>query len=179
MQTLKTTAVAPDVGPRPGHKFRRLISQTPWIGAAISALVVFVIFLTVAPHFSSAESLTSVAIVAAQLGIGAAGVTLLMIAGEFDLSIGSVLALTSIIGAFLTSVAGVSVPVALCGALASAVLIGLLHGTLVLYASIPSFIVTLGGLMFWRAMVYLISGGYPSVLRTASAWGFCGRSSFS
>ncbi|MDG4889981.1 MULTISPECIES: ABC transporter permease [unclassified Mesorhizobium] len=124
-------------------------------------MVVFVIFLTVAPHFSSAESLTSVAIVAAQLGIGAAGVTLLMIAGEFDLSIGSVLALTSIIAAFLTSVAGVSVPVALCGALASAVLIGLLHGTLVLYASIPSFIVTLGGLMFWRAMVYLISGGYP------------------
>ncbi|ANL51046.1 ABC transporter permease protein (plasmid) [Rhizobium phaseoli] len=144
-----------------GQALRRYISRTPWVGAAISSVVVFLLFLAIAPHFSSTESLTSIAIVAAQLGIGAAGVTLLMIAGEFDLSIGSVLALTSIVAAFLASVAGLSVPLALCGAFFLAAAIGAMHATLVLNAGIPSFIVTLGGLMFWRAMVYLISGGYP------------------
>lgn len=151
--TAKPQAAAPS--------FRPFAARAPWFGAALSATVVFLLFLIIAPRFASMESLSSVAIVASQLAICAVGVTLLMIAGEFDLSVGSVLALTSIVAAFLASVAGLPVPLALLGALGVALVIGAIHGGLVLKAAIPSFIVTLGGLMFWRAMVYLISGGYP------------------
>lgn len=105
----------------------------------------------------------------AELGIIAVGVTMLMIAGEFDLSVGSVFGLGA--GLVIVSLnAGIPAPVAIVLALIAAALIGTLNGVLVTRLGIHSLIVTLGGLMFYRAIVLGITGGFP--LRLEEDHGF-------
>ena len=91
------------------------------------------------------------------LGCLALGVGLLMIAGEFDLSVGSVYALTAILAATMVG-AGLSAFLAAPIAIAAGVAIGLLHGFITLRFGLPSFIVTLGGLLFWRGAALLYNG---------------------
>lgn len=91
------------------------------------------------------------------LGCLALGAGILMISGEFDLSIGSVYTLTAIIMAMLAS-NGVDAFLAAPAALLVGAAIGVLNGALTLKFNLPSFIVTLGGLLFWRGAVLLING---------------------
>jgi len=107
------------------------------------------------------ESVTSLFLVAAELGIVAMGITLLMIAGEFDLSVGSVLGASAVAVPYLVANAGVPTALAVVFAMVFALLIGAIHATIVLYGKIASFIVTLGGLLFWRSLVHLVTQGFP------------------
>jgi simple sugar transport system permease protein len=91
------------------------------------------------------------------IGCLALGAGVLMIAGEFDLSIGSVYTLTAIIMAMLVG-NGVDAFLAAPAGLLVGAAIGLLNGALTLRFNLPSFIVTLGGLLFWRGAVLLING---------------------
>ncbi|UYN99907.1 MAG: ABC transporter permease [Devosia sp.] len=91
------------------------------------------------------------------LGCLALGAGILMIAGEFDLSIGSVYTFTAVIMAVLVG-NGVDAFFAAPAGIAVGALIGLLNGALTLRFNLPSFIVTLGGLLFWRGAVLLING---------------------
>ncbi|WP_425283796.1 ABC transporter permease [Devosia soli] len=91
------------------------------------------------------------------LGCLALGAGVLMIAGEFDLSIGSVYTLTAVIMAMLVGLGVDAFLAAPMGLLVGAV-IGLGNGFLTLRFNLPSFIVTLGGLLFWRGAVLLING---------------------
>jgi simple sugar transport system permease protein len=91
------------------------------------------------------------------LGIIALGVAVLMIAGEFDLSVGSVLVFTALVMGELFE-AGFSPWIGAAVALISGTLIGLLNGWLVLTLKLPSFIVTLGGMLFWKGAALYISG---------------------
>jgi|TARA_A100001391_G_scaffold190664_5_gene163394 ribose/xylose/arabinose/galactoside ABC-type transport system permease subunit len=91
------------------------------------------------------------------LGCLALGVGILMIAGEFDLSVGSVYALTAIVMAVQVS-AGMSGFLAAPLAVLLGVAIGVLNGLITLRFNLPSFIVTLGGLLFWRGAVLLYNG---------------------
>ena len=101
-------------------------------------------------------------------GIMALGVGILMIAGEFDLSVGAQYSLLSIICADLTNYLGGDIaadpsnpwaPFA-CFALVLALgaMIGMLHAWITLKFNIPSFITTLGGLLFWKGMTLLVHG---------------------
>lgn len=99
-----------------------------------------------------------------QLGILAIGVGLLMIAGEFDLSVGS----NFVLSAYLMAVsynAGIPVPLAILIALAVGSSIGLLNGLLVIKTGMPSFIATLGSMMFWRGVVLFFSQGFTEPFR--------------
>jgi simple sugar transport system permease protein len=91
------------------------------------------------------------------LGCLALGAGVLMIAGEFDLSIGSVYTLTAIVMAVLVG-NGVDAFLAAPVGLVVGAVIGLGNGALTLRFNLPSFIVTLGGLLFWRGAVLLING---------------------
>ncbi len=118
------------------------------------------------------------------LGCLALGAGILMIAGEFDLSIGSVYTLTAIIMAVQVS-SGMSPFVAAPLAILIGVAIGVLHGVITLRAGLPSFIVTLGGLLFWRGAVLLYNGAVQvrfdpgpvfGGLSAAPSWGLMRRS---
>jgi len=86
-----------------------------------------------------------------------------MIAGEFDLSVGSVFALAPMVMA-VSIVKGVPFAPALLVGLATAAFIGFLNGFITLRFAIPSFITTLGMLFVARSVTVVISGGFPPVL---------------
>jgi len=108
-------------------------------------------------RYLSARNLTILMKAIPVLGCMALGVGILMIAGEFDLSVGSIYTLTAVVMA--VQVAGGMNPfVAALLAILIGVAIGMLHGYITLKAGLPSFIVTLGGLLFWRGAVLLYNG---------------------
>lgn len=99
-----------------------------------------------------------------ELAIVAIPMTLLMIAGEFDLTVGSVLGFASIVISSITLNTEAPTWVAVMAALAVGASIGLLNGILLLTTRIPSFIITLGGLLFWRGAVLVVGQGYSGAV---------------
>ncbi len=91
------------------------------------------------------------------LGIIALGVGVLMISGEFDLSVGANYTFTAIVMATMVQ-DGKSAFIAAPVALIIGVLIGLLNGFITLRFNIPSFIATLGAMLFWKGMTLLYHG---------------------
>ena len=108
-------------------------------------------------RYLSPQNLTILMKAVPVLGCLALGAGLLMIAGEFDLSIGSVYTFTAVLMATLVE-SGLSAYVAAPLGIATGLLIGLLNGAITLRFGLPSFIVTLGGLLFWRGAVLLYNG---------------------
>jgi simple sugar transport system permease protein len=91
------------------------------------------------------------------LGCLALGVGILMIAGEFDLSVGSVYTFTAVVMSVQVG-DGMNAFAAAALAIAIGMAIGVLNGVITLRFQLPSFIVTLGGLLFWRGAVLLYNG---------------------
>ena len=139
---------------------RQRFSQTPTAGAAVGFLSVFLLFSLAAPEtFLSHGSFSSILSSQAVPGIAAIGITLLMISGEFDLSVGSILGVSSLIFLY-SAVGGVHILLAgLLGILAGCGL-GLINGLLLVSTRLPSFIVTLGTMLVYRGILLTgISGG--------------------
>ncbi|MEE2754650.1 MAG: ABC transporter permease [Candidatus Latescibacterota bacterium] len=139
---------------------RRRFSKTPASGAAVGFLVVFLFFAVSTPStFLSHGSFSSILSSQAVPGIAAIGITLLMISGEFDLSVGSILGVSSLVFLY-SAVSGVPILVAGCLGILSGGLLGLVNGLLLVTTRIPSFIVTLGTMLIYRAIsLTSISGG--------------------
>ncbi len=108
-------------------------------------------------RYLSPQNLTILMKAIPVLGCLALGAGILMIAGEFDLSIGSVYTFTAILMATMVE-SGLSAYIAAPLGILAGVLIGLLNGAITLRFGLPSFIVTLGGLLFWRGAVLLYNG---------------------
>jgi simple sugar transport system permease protein len=129
--------------------------------SVLLVLILIVIFFTVfSPEhrFVDPDNLRVLLSLGAEFSIIALGVGMLMICGEFDLSIGSILVFCSFVflklfelhlPLFLTAV----VTVAVGGVL------GLVNALITVRGGIPSFITTLGTMMFWRGFTILLSGG--------------------
>src|SRR4051812_33211721 len=89
----------------------------------------------------------------------AVGMLMVIVSGNIDLSVGSVLGFAGGAAVYSMSVLGYSLPVSIVIAIVIALAIGVFHGTLTAYLNIPAFIVTLGGLLAWRGAVKgLLSG---------------------
>jgi len=129
----------------------------PELGALVAFSTLFVAFSILAPPFLTLRSLTGVLTIVSELGIMTIGVAFLMITGEFDLSVGSVYALSALL--FVTLANQFNSLLALLIVLIVAGIIGLLNGIIVTRARIPSFIATLGTMMLLRGMLLAITGG--------------------
>ena len=92
-------------------------------------------------------------------GVLTMGMVLLIVSGNFDLAVGSALAVTGGIAAVLQVWYGYSTPVAILVSVFVGVLIGLWQGFWVAYRGVPSFIVTLGNLMALRGLYLVITQG--------------------
>jgi simple sugar transport system permease protein len=130
--------------------------ETITLGLALVLLVLFT-YLT-GGSFVEGRVLRVMAISAAEMGIIAVGVALLMISGEFDLSVGSVAALGAFVTASLFEM-GMDPFVAMVLAVAVGIAAGAFNGLLTVGLGIPSFIVTLGTLMMWRGVVTVATEG--------------------
>ncbi len=151
--------------PQAWSRVSGLLTGRPETGALVATLAVFAVFAVwTGDTFLTRQSAASVLTVAAELAIVAMAVTLLMIAGEFDLSVGSVLGFSSMIVPWLIINQGFPAFLAVLTGLGVAVSIGFLNGLVVITSRIPSFIVTLGALLFWRGVLQVITGGFPIVV---------------
>jgi simple sugar transport system permease protein len=132
---------------------RRLLTR-PELAAVAGSILVFTFFAVVAGDygFLTTAGAASYLEVAAQLGIVAVPVALLMIAGEFDLSVGSMVGAAGMIIAISVSEYGLPLLVGVLLAFAVALVVGFLNGYLVIKTGLPSFIVTLGMLFALRGL---------------------------
>lgn len=130
------------------------IMTRPELAAVAGAILVFVFFAVVAGDsgFLTTGGAASYLEVAAQLGIVAVPVALLMICGEFDLSVGSMVGAAGMIIAISVSEYGLPLLVGVLLAFAVALGVGFLNGYLVIKTGLPSFIVTLGMLFALRGL---------------------------
>jgi len=137
---------------------RHRLSYIPEAVVLISFLLLFVFFSFAAPHFLTAFSLGNILTFGSITGIVVIGVGMLMIAGEFDLSVGSNFALASYILA-LSLNGGLPVGYAILLALLASTALGWLNGIIVTRTNIPSFIATLGTMLAYRGIVRAVGGG--------------------
>jgi simple sugar transport system permease protein len=129
----------------------------PELGAAAGVLLVWLFFaLFAGAPFRSVEGTATVLNAAAPLGILAVAVALLMIAGEFDLSIGSTLGASGMTLLLFTRHFGWPLWPAIAATFALALLIGLANGVLVVRTRLPSFLVTLGTLFIVRGLTIAV-----------------------
>src|SRR6187551_3139121 len=109
--------------------------------------------------FLTPRNLSNLATQMSVTGILAVGMLMLIVSGNIDLSVGSVLGFAGGVAAYSLSVLGYGVPAAIVLAITVGILIGVFQGALTAYLNIPAFIVTLGGLLAWRGAVkWLLSG---------------------
>jgi simple sugar transport system permease protein len=125
---------------------RRLLGEAlarPSLPALVGLVVVVVFFEVQAPSLLTSGGLAGVLDVAAPLGIGAVAVALLLVAGQFDLSIGVVALASSLLTALLIGHGGWPTWPALGVSLLAALVVGVINGVLVVNTGLPSFLVTL------------------------------------
>ncbi len=137
------------------------LRRKPEFGAVIAFLALFVFFSLVAPRFFSLRNLTSVITITAELGIMTIGASFLMICGEFDLSISGNYATAGFLFVTLGNIFSFPLGsvIALFVALGISCLVGLVNAQITLKGRIPSFITTLGMMMFLRGILLGITGG--------------------
>jgi simple sugar transport system permease protein len=116
-------------------------------------ILVWVFFAIIAPvGFLSIRGTACYLEVSAQLGIIAVAVALLMIGGEFDLSVGSMIGFSGAAMAILSTTFGIPMFISALIALAFALAVGALQGFMVVRTKLPSFIITLAGLFIIRGV---------------------------
>ncbi|KQV78194.1 sugar ABC transporter permease [Rhizobacter sp. Root1221] len=117
------------------------------------------VFHVLSGSFLTPENLYNLAQQTAVVGIVATAIALVIVARHIDLSVGSVMGCVGVLIAFLQYSKGWHwIPASLAG-LMLALVIGLYHGWLTAYLGVPSFVVTLGGLMSFRGAAFLVADG--------------------
>ena len=128
-------------------------------GTLIGVAAVFGFFWINLPEtFVTARNLLNVSQQMSMLAVVAAGMTVVMAMGDFDLSVGSMASLAGVVAA-LVFIAGGPAPVAVGAALAAGLAGGLVNGFLVAYVGILPFIATLGAMTVFSGLAFRLSGG--------------------
>lgn len=174
MTDVATTATGPAEEPR-RPSLRRLVAATEidlrlfgMVAALIGMLLVFGIIT--GGRILSASNLVTMSVQAASVAIIATGMVIVIVSRNIDLSVGSIVGVTAMTYALLMTGTGILTDllgrghpltwvIALVIGLSVGGLIGALQGFIIAYVGVPSFIVTLGGLLAFRGVVWIMSGG--------------------
>lgn len=132
--------------------------DSPMIPSLLTFVAVFILFSLFIRNFGTIRTVSGFVNAASINAIVVIGVTLLMISGEFDLSVGAIVAMGAYIFAAITLDGGSPI-IAIGLALLVTALMGAINGGLTIWTGIPSFIITLGTSSIYRAAVWLYSGG--------------------
>ena len=144
------------------------VMRRPELGALSGVILIYAMFFAVA-HSSgmfSVEGIINILSVSAEIGILAAATTLLMIAGEFDLSMGSMIGFAGIVIGLGTTVYQLPLTVSVLIALVVCAAIGAANGYLTVKTRLPSFIVTLASMFVLRGLAISVTryiAGYTQI----------------
>ena len=139
--------------------FRRRVGQGE-LGALpviIGLVVIWAIFALANPSFLKPENLSNLVLQIASIGTISAGLVLVLLLGEIDLSAGAVSGLAGGMVAVLSVKWGLPAPVAIGAGILTGTAIGLLQGSWITSLRIPSFVVSLAGFLAWQgALIYIL-----------------------
>jgi D-xylose transport system permease protein len=129
-------------------------------------IIIAIVFQTQNDRFLTAGNFVNLIVQSAAFAIIAMGIVFVLLLGEIDLSVGYVSAVAGVTAAVLLIPDGNEVPtfVAVGLALGSGLAIGTLHGLIITKIGIPSFVVTLAGLLAWNGVVLLLIGSRGTVV---------------
>jgi ribose transport system permease protein len=133
----------------------------------VSLIALCVLIAALEPRFLSVGNLASVARQTAVITIMAMGMTMVIVSGGIDLSVGSVMALAGVMGA-LSIVSGAPVIIGIAVAVGAGALCGLINGSAIAVLRIPAFIATLGAMGIYRGVALLVTDGKAVVGLPAS-----------
>jgi D-xylose transport system permease protein len=132
----------------------------------VGLVIIAVVFQVQNDRFLTAGNFVNLMVQGAAYALVAMGIVFVLLLGEIDLSVGYVSGVAGVLTALLLLPDGSTVPtsVAILAALGSGVLIGTLHGLVITRIGIPSFVVTLAGLLAWNGVVLLLIGSRGTVV---------------
>jgi ribose transport system permease protein len=139
----------------------------------LSLIVLFTGLAIASPHFLTSTNLSSVVRQTAVINIMALGMTIIIISGGIDLSVGAILAMGGLLGTMAMQ-DGAPIPVGIAAGVVTGLAWGLINGTLITRLRIEPFIVTLGTLGIARGLTLIVSNGLP-VHRIPASFSFLGE----
>jgi fructose transport system permease protein len=155
--------------PDPAHAFidrrtpiariRGVLHRYPAISPGVVLVVAILIFGALNPHFLAPSNLSLITQQVAVIGILGVAETLVILTAGIDLSVGAAMVLSSVVVGNAVAGLHLPAPVALLAGLATGLLAGVLNGVLVTRLALPPFIVTLGTLSIFTALLLLVSNG--------------------
>lgn len=151
-----TTSLSTSIGQKQETFISSLLgSQTFWVFIALIVASIALSFAT--DSFATSKNLYNITRNVTFVAIIALGMTLVIITGGIDLSVGSVLCLCSMVLAVVMN-AGYSIEVGIAASLGTALVVGAFNGILIAYVGLPPFVVTLGMLSVARSLAMVASG---------------------
>jgi ribose transport system permease protein len=166
-----TTLAAPAAASRPAAIWRRLVEVRELTLLLLVVLLIAGMSLT-SPYFLTMANFRAVAVGMAPTAIVAIGMTVLLVSGGFDLSVGSNLALCGTVAALLMA-KGAGIPLAVAGAMALGALIGLANGVIVTRLGVNPLVATLGTMSMARGAALVMTEGF-SIGGLPPAYGWVG-----
>jgi ribose/xylose/arabinose/galactoside ABC-type transport system permease subunit len=139
---------------------QRVLRQRDF-GVLVAAVLIAAFFSAITPVFLTPYNIFNILRQTAELGIIAMAMTVLIVAGEFDLSVGAIYAVTGVVTGFLATRLGQDIWLAAAAGMAAGLLLGYLNGLLVATTRINSFIATLSTMMVFRGIAMVLSQGQP------------------
>ncbi|HWK28484.1 MAG TPA: sugar ABC transporter permease, partial [Solirubrobacter sp.] len=161
------SATVPDHAPaepvasplRPRAVMRKLAEgEAGSLRVLITLAIIWIIFAIAHDRFLTPVNLTNLALQSVAVGTISVGVVLVLLLGEIDLSVGALSGLSAAIVGSLSVKSGWAPVPALLAGLGAACLIGLFQGTVTTRLAIPSFVVTLAGLLTWQGAQLKVLG---------------------
>ncbi|MBO6638852.1 MAG: ABC transporter permease [Roseitalea sp.] len=125
----------------------------------IVLLALCALMSVLSPFFLSVSNFMNILLATSTIGVLAIAATFVIGAGGLDLSLGSVMGLSGVVGAYVGVTMGLPAPVAVLACIAAGALAGFVNGTIITRAFVPAFIVTLGMLGIARGIALVISDG--------------------
>ncbi len=149
---------------RPKETIRRLIQgDLASLRVLIGLALIWAIFQFENDRFLSAQNLTNLMLQIAATGLISVGIVYVLLLGEIDLSVGAVSGLAAAVMAVLSVKHGWNPYLAIAAAIAVGLAIGLLQGFLFSHFGVPSFVVTLAGLLAWQGALLQVLGSTGSI----------------
>jgi D-xylose transport system permease protein len=162
MSAVETTN-ADDAAPEPastrGQALRRLVQgDLSSVRVVLGLVVIAIIFQVQEERFLSAQNLTNLMLQITTIGLISVGIVFVLLLGEIDLSVGAVSGLSAAVMAVLSVSHGWNAYLAIAAAVAVGAAIGFLQGSLFSRFVVPSFVVTLAGLLAWEGALLQVLG---------------------
>lgn len=129
------------------------------IESLIVLLVLGAVMSVLSPYFLSVSNFMNIFLATATIGVLAIAATYVLGSGGLDLSLGSVMGLAGVVGAWVAVKAGLPTPVAVVATIGAGALAGFVNGLIITRAFVPAFIVTLGMLGIARGLALVINNG--------------------